>query len=269
VLLQSAYQCAQLSTSAFLIAFLVFPRQLKSAVVTPLFKKGDAQEAISYRPISVTNNISKIIERIIADQINLFMEETNQLAKYQFDFRAKHSISDALIYTLDSWRNSLDNNENVAVVSLDLSKAFDSIDHHILMNKLTGLGFEDRASTLIRDFLSGRTQAVKTNDILSDWLTVIQGVPQGTILGPLLFLLYVNDMSEQINSEYAQFADDTLLFFSDKNPSVAANTVSQNCEKLIDYLCRHKLSVNVKKQTTYFYPQKRVLRLQKLTLQTL
>jgi ribonuclease P/MRP protein subunit RPP40 len=140
------------------------------------------------------------------------MNNTSQFSKFQFGFRAKYSTTDALIHSTETWRSSLEKGENVAIASLDLSKAFDSIDHNILLIKLERLGFELSSIDLVINYLSSRMQAVKANGVLSDWLQIKTGVPQGTILGPLLFLLYVNDLPDYVDCDYAQYADDTLIF---------------------------------------------------------
>ena len=225
----------------------IFPDALKNAVVTPLYKKGDREDALNYRPISITTNLSKIFERILATQIGTYMNDTQQYSKCQFGFRQKFSTSDALLYCIEKWRKSLDDNQYAVVASLDLSKAFDSIDHDILMTKLEHLGFDNQSTTLLKSFLSGRYQAVKVKDTVSSWMQLIRGVPQGTILGPLLFTLYVNDIIDQINCDVAQYADDTLLFTASADIDEACQKLEQNCSQLVQYFNMHKMQVNVDK----------------------
>ena len=143
------------------------PRGIILSGGTPLYKKGDREDALNYRPISITTNLSKIFERILATQIGTYMNDTQQYSKCQFGFRQKFSTSDALLYCIEKWRKSLDDNQYAVVASLDLSKAFDSIDHDILMTKLEHLGFDNQSTTLLKSFLHGRYQAVKVKDTVS------------------------------------------------------------------------------------------------------
>ena len=230
----------------------IFPDALKHAVVTPLYKKRNREDALYYRPISITTNLSKIFERIIATQIGTYMNDTRQYSKCQFGFRQRFSTSDALLYCIEKWRKSLikkslDDNQYAVVASLDLSKAFDSIDHDILMTKLKHLGFDNQSTALIKSFLHGRYQAVKIKDSVSPWMKLVRGVPQGTILGPLLFTLYVNDIIEQINCDVAQYADDTLLFTASTDLDEACRKLEQNYGQLVQYFNMHKMQVNVDK----------------------
>ena len=164
------------------------------------------------------------------------------------------STADALLYCTETWRKTSDEGKYTAVVSLDLSKAFDSIDHSILLIKLQSLGFQQSAINLIKNYLTNRKQAVKVKNVLSDWSNIKYGVPQGTILGPLLFTLYVNDMSDYIQCNYTQYADDTLLYTAEKQLEDAILKLSQNCNKIIDYFNMHKLTVNVSKTNFLIIP---------------
>jgi hypothetical protein len=204
------------------------------AVVTPVCKKGNHLEAINYRPISITANLSKTFERLLADQIHIYMNNTSQFSKFQLGFRSKHSTSDALLYATESWRCSLESGKNLAIASLDLSKAFDSIDHGIIIIKLKSLGFDETSRNLIANYLSSRMQAVKVGNTLSDWMSLKYGVPQGTILGPLLFLLYVSDLPDYIKCSYVQFADDTLIFCANESATTASQELSENCAAVIN-----------------------------------
>ena len=175
------------------------------------------------------------------------MSDTNQLSKTQFGFRPKFSTIDALLYATESWRGHLDKNKYTAVAALDLSKAFDSIDHEILLIKLLELGFSEKSCALLKNYLTDRHQAVKHHGVTSEYLKIETGVPQGTILGPLLFILYINDLSTYINCENAQYADDTLLFTADANLDLAISKLESDCNKLTHYFAMHKLCLNVSK----------------------
>ena len=130
---------------------------------------------------------------------------------------------------------------------MDLSKAFDSIDHEILLRKLLDIGFDNSARNLLGNYLSNRTQSVKINGLLSNWLNIKYGVPQGTVLGPLLYTLYVNDIATSLNCNYVQYADDTLLFTSARSLDEAIEELSVNCNQLLHYFHMHKLNLSVSK----------------------
>ena len=151
---------------------------------------------------------------------------------------------DALIYFTEFVRLQLNNKNNVAVALLDLSKAFDSIDHSLLLKKLTALGFNQPAIEIISSYLSNRLQRVASNGVFSDWLEVKRGVPQGTILGPLLFSLYVNDMKTNANCEILQYADDTIVMKSAPNINHAIKNVENCISDLISYFEYHSLKLN-------------------------
>lgn len=224
-----------------------FPAKYKNALVTPIFKKDDETLPSNYRPISLTTNVSKIIERLMSEQMMAFLVQNKLLSKTQFGFRPGFSTTDALLYTIESWRKTLDDNQKAVVAALDLSKAFDSIDHEILMNKLTKIGLTRDARSFLSNYLSNRHQAVRHNSTTSDWLPTVRGVPQGTILGPLLFLLYVNDIHEYINCLNSQYADDTLIFSMKPNLKDSVDDVTLDCNKLNNYFGMHRLSLNVLK----------------------
>ena len=226
-----------------------FPNHLERAHVVPIYKNGDAEEPNNYRPISITSALSKVFEKLICNQILEHLERNNLLSQIQFGFRAKYSTTDALLYATEKIRSDIDNNKMVAAAFLDLSKAFDSISHEILLEKLENLGFDQIAISFIGSYLSNRTQKVVIQNTSSDWIDLYQGVPQGTILGPLLFNLYVNSMQSAIQEpcELVQYADDTFLFVSNECLNTAVSQLETNAANLVDYFEKHRLNLNESK----------------------
>ena len=158
------------------------------------------------------------MERVLTEQMETYLYDNNLYSNIQFGFRKNFSTSEALLYATECFRKETDSNNLTAVALLDLSKAFDSIQHNILYQKLENIGIEQNAIELIKSFLTDRQQRVKVNNVYSDWIDLSQGVPQGTVLGPLLFNLYVNDMLTCVEDcKLVQYADDTCIFISGKN----------------------------------------------------
>ena len=159
------------------------------ADIIPIHKKGDTTDPTNYRPIAITCTLSKVFERLLMKQMNDYLHTKHMICPTQFGFRAGFSTHDALIYATDSWRLDADNKKSVHVAFLDLSKAFNSINHSIFNTKLAELGFDNSSRELLGDCISSRPQRVKTSKSYSNWINIDRGVPQGTVLGPLLFSL--------------------------------------------------------------------------------
>ena len=173
------------------------------------------------------------------------MKEKKLYTPTQFGFGKNFLSIDALLYCTEKLRCYLDGNLIFAAVMLDLAKAFDSINHEILTHKLNLLGFSSSACDLITSFLDQRIQKTVVNNYESDWIELHQGVPQGTILGPLLFNLYIKDLRTNIpeNCEIIQYADDTMLFTADSNLDTACSTIEKGIEKAIEYFQSHFLKM--------------------------
>ena len=189
----------------------IFPDDLKTAKVIPLHKDGSKLDENNYRPISLLIVWSKIIERALFIRMYAYMEYHNLLFNRQFGFRTKHSTIDALVELVEKIRL---NCQNVKAISffLDLKKAFDTIEHDILLKKIENTGIRGPALNWITTYLKGRQQRVIVNGACSSWNSIVCGVPQGSILGPLLFLIYINDLPLVCKSlDITLFADDTNL----------------------------------------------------------
>ena len=188
------------------------PRDWRRANVTPVFKKGDKHSPSNYRPISLTSLVVKCLECLVHTRILEFLEANNKLSGHQHGFHKGHSCQTQLLGTIHEWARSLDKRLSTHVIYLDFSRAFDSVPHQRLIMKLDCMGIRGNILRWIEIFLSDREQRVLVDCQSSDWEKVTSGVPQGSILGPLLFLMYVNDIIAELNSSVRLFADYCAIF---------------------------------------------------------
>ena len=235
-----------------------FPTELKRAFVTPIYKEGDALDPTNYRPISITNTLSKVFEKILHQLITNYLDNTRKMSQNQFGFRKKFSTQDALLFFTETLRKKIDSQKIVHAVFLDLSKAFDSISHNLLMKKLSALNFSESALKLMGDFLNQRTQKVKVNGKQSDWIELARGVAQDTVLGPLMFNLYVNDLNECIdsNSRLVQYADGCLIFSTGTESSKTLIDLQKNIANIENYFSTHQLNLNASKSEFITFSRK-------------
>ena len=191
----------------------IFPDKLKIAKVVPIFKKGDSALTNNYRPISLLHVISKVIDKIIYNQLSLYFESNTLFSDSQYGLRPNHSTEQSTLGLTDRITSAMDDNDVPISIFLDLSKAFDTIDHAILLTKLQHYGVEGIPLQLLKTYLTNRKQYVKFHDVNSNVLPINTGVPQGSILGPLLFIIYINDFARATDIfEFICYADDTTLF---------------------------------------------------------
>ena len=190
----------------------VLPQDWKNALVVPIFKKGSRAHSSNYRPISLTCIVCKILEHIISTSIYQHLEENHIICRQQHGFRKRRSCETQLISTVHDFATTLNNGGEVHAILLDLSKAFDTVPHNKLSHKLSSYGIRGQLLNWINAFLTDRKQQVVLNGETSQPQSVISGVPQGSVLGPLLFLCYINDIPTVVKSKIKLYADDALLY---------------------------------------------------------
>ena len=226
----------------------VFPNKMKIAQVLPLFKAGKRCDVGNYRPISLLPLFSKILERIMHSRLYQYFESNNLLYCKQFGFRKNCGVDYGLMEAVDSISHSMSNRKMTLGVFIDLSKAFDTVDHKILLKKLKKYGVTGEELMWFESYLSNRKQFVKIENKESDLLKISCGVPQGSILGPLLFLIYVNDMYLFVPKlSVIMFADDTNLFVSGKDHKSLFNIMNNQLQLIEDWFAANKLSLNLQK----------------------
>ena len=222
------------------------PLEWKQAYVTPILKKGNKSDPKNYRPVSLTSIISKIMEHILSSQIMSYLESHNIITSTQFGFRQNHSCESQLLLTTDDFARHLDSNVQVDIGILDFSKAFDKVPHRRLAIKLYYYGIRGNLLSWIECFLHNRTQLVIVEGHYSSLTTVSSGVPQGTVLGPTLFLLYINDIDTNIQSQVRLFADDCLIYrpiYSNKDHE----QLQQDLNSLTQWATSWQMEFNVTK----------------------
>ena len=235
-----------------------FPIELKTGCLTPIFKSGSKNDVCNYRPVCSLSPFSKILERLTYNRMINFIEKNSILSETQFGFRKGFSTEAAITQFVDEIHKGLNDRQYTAAVFMDLSKAFDVLDHDILKLKLEHYGFRGIFLEFILNFIKERKYFVSVNGLKSDTKTVTNGVPQGSTLGPLLFLLYVNDMKASSGLlRFNQFADDTTTTYTGKDLDIVKETVENETKKVLTWLAANKLIINIKKTHTMLFTNKR------------
>jgi len=237
----------------------IVPDKLKTAKVVPIFKKGDRSLACNYRPISLLSVFDKLLEKLMYKRVYTFLVKHNILYKHQFGFRKNYSTALALIEVMDNIYKKLDEQHFVLGIFLDLQKAFDTVNHEILLHKLYNYGIRGIAHDWFRSYLSNRLQFTVANGASSSLAKITCGVPQGSVLGPLLFLLYVNDIANSVPDQNIKlFADDTNLFISTTNQSVLNSIANEAMSNLNSWFIANRLSLNLDKTCYMVFSPRRL-----------
>ncbi len=235
----------------------VVPNRMKTAKVVPIFKAGDPSSPDNYRPISLINNFSKILEKIMANRLTNFLEFNNIISDYQFGFRKGHSTVHPMIHFNNFITDSFNKKQHAIAIFCDLKKAFDTVDHKLLIIKLKRYGVAGLALDWFKSYLSNRKQFVYVNGSFSSEIEITIGVPQGSVLGPLLFLLYINDLPQVSKLFSLLFADDTTLLAAHNNLDYLINFVNVEFKKITDYFRKNRLSLHPDKTKFVVFSQSR------------
>lgn len=224
-----------------------YPDIFKKSKIVPVLKKGDPKNLNNYRPITIIPALSKIFEYLLKEQLYAHMENKNLFTDSQFGFRKSKSTTDAITSLLEFIIEGFERSEHVGMVLCDLTKAFDCISHHILLEKLKIYGFSQGSLQLMHSYLNDRTQQTCCEGKLSPTTTVKHGVPQGSILGPLLFLIYINDINAATGTPLIIFADDTTAILRHKNIVTLTEQMNLSLKELETWFSANGLSLNIAK----------------------
>jgi len=236
-----------------------FPNKLKLAKVTRFFKKGSRQDKDNYRPISVLSIFSKIFEKAMYKRFYSYLECHSILYPSQFGFRRKYSTNHTLLSITESIRNSIDNNEFGCGIFIDLKKTFDTVNHSILLSKLHHYGIRDVAYDWFQSYLSNRQQFVCANGNDSKRLSITCGVPQGSVLGPLQFLFYINDLPNASESlTFHLFADDTNIHCACKNLIDLEHKLNHELSAVAEWMKSNRLALSIVKTSFILYHSKKL-----------
>ena len=224
-----------------------FPAEWKKANIIPIHKKDDKSIVNNYRPISLLTILSKIMERILFKHVYNFCHKYHLITDHQSGFRPNDSTVNQLVFLYHTFCQAIDDKKEMRIVFCDVSKAFDKVWHEGLLYKLSNIGIRGQLLQWFQDYLSKRQQRVLVRGQSSDWGTIEAGVPQGSVLGPLLFLIYVNDMVKEVSCGVKLFADDTLIYTTVDNPELSTLELNKNMDKLDKWAKRWLVNFNATK----------------------
>lgn len=227
----------------------IVPSHFKESVIVPVYKTGEETKINNYRPITLINNIAKIFEKCLKKRLVNYLEQFNLLSHNQFGFRAKKNAEGAIHQVINFINNKLNENKKCVAIFLDLAKAFDTVSHQILTDRMQSIGIRGIPLNILTNYLHNRKQYVKIKDTLSQPLITKLGVPQGTVLGPILFLIYINSLYliNNFDGNIVSFADDTVLLFSEDSWELAIRKASIGLSTVRMWLDKNLLSLNYQK----------------------
>ena len=223
-----------------------FPSILKNTNITPEFKKGYRGSKENYRPVSILPVVSKTFEKLLCKQITIFMDPL--LSKYQCGFRKGYNAQHCLLAMLEKWKNAVDKGKIFGALSTDLSEAFDSLSHDLLIAKLNAYGFSLPALKLVHSYLSNRKQRTKIKGEYSLWEEILFGVPQGSILGPILFNIFLSDLFLVLkDTDFASYTDDNTIYDTGDSINDVIASLQDSSEKLFQWFSDNQLKGNADK----------------------
>lgn len=225
-----------------------FPKLLKIGIIKPLYKSGEKSEIINYRPISLISNIAKIIEKILKQRIIKFLDKHKIISNNQYGFREGRSTEDAILKLTSHLYKALDSKTPALCIFVDLSKAFDTVSHLKLLEKIKCYGLRGKVHNILKSYLSNREQYVDIDGTLSNSRTITYGVPQGTVLGPLLFTIYINSLLDiDTAGTILSFADDTAVLYTEKTWEDLRTKAESDFKKIQQWFQYNKLTLNCDK----------------------
>lgn len=228
----------------------IWPTCFGTGVIQPVFKSGDPLDVVNYRPITLISNLAKVAEMVVKNRIVNFLDKHNILSDRQFGFRGARSTQDAIAHITSEIYSNVDKNKPTMCIFVDLAKAFDTVNHDILVEKMRKYGFRGAANSLIRTYLHNRSQCVRIDGILSSSEAVTCGIPQGTVLGPVLFNLYINDLlMMETRGDIISYADDTAVVYQEESWEKLKETAENDFLSILSWLNRNQLTLNSFKTT--------------------
>ena len=238
----------------------VYPSKLKHAKVIPVYKSDDETDPGNYRPISLLSNFNRIFEKVMFKRLKVFLDQNDILFRSQYGFRDKYSTQHVILDIVNTIQSNMDKKLYTCGIFIDLKKAFDTVNHSVLLSKLHHYVIRGVVNDWFSSYLSGRVQTTEVEMTVSSKATTSCGVPQGSVLGPLLFLIYINDIPNSSSElSFCLFADDINMRFADNNLRSLEATVNNELKNVCDWLTANKLTLNTKKSFVIFRPRQKKL----------